>query len=190
MTILDGTETKNLTLYPPVWPSIEVETPLWMEIAEEEGVQPLLTIGKALTFKDETEDNAINIFISEPTSVNKQIYQLLNNNLGEEEQENLTEETLVSDTHIIPVLKILKSVPVEIEPLNINPNIAPDEQECLITLLKKHKEEFSWESTDIKGIPSNLCTHHIYIKSDSEPLCQPQWRMNPNLRDIMKEEIQ
>ena len=43
---------------------------------------------------------------------------------------------------------------------------------------------------DIKGIPSNPCTHHIYIKSDSRPVCQPQQRMNPNLRDIVKEEIQ
>ena len=42
----------------------------------------------------------------------------------------------------------------------------------------------------MKGIPSNMCTHHIYIKSDSQPVCQPQRRMNPNLRDIVKEEIQ
>ena len=76
-----------------------------MEPEEEEGIQPLLTIGKALTFKDETEDDAINNFISEPTSVNKEIYQILNINLGEKKQENLTEEELVSDTHIVPVLK-------------------------------------------------------------------------------------
>ena len=42
----------------------------------------------------------------------------------------------------------------------------------------------------MKGISSNLCTHRIYIKSDSWPMCQPQRRMNPNLRDIVKEEIQ
>ena len=42
----------------------------------------------------------------------------------------------------------------------------------------------------MKGIPSNLCTHHIYIKSDSQPVFQPQQRMNPNIRDIVKGEIQ
>ena len=57
-----------------------------MEPEEEEGVQPLLTIGKALTFKDEIEDDAINNFISEPTSFNKKIYQILNTTLSEEEQ--------------------------------------------------------------------------------------------------------
>ena len=56
-----------------------------MELEEEEGIQPPLTIGKALTFKDEIEDDATNSFISEPTSVNKQIYQILNNTLEEAE---------------------------------------------------------------------------------------------------------
>ena len=42
-----------------------------MEPEEEEGIQPLLMIGKDLTFKDETEDDAINNLISEPTSINK-----------------------------------------------------------------------------------------------------------------------
>ena len=86
MTISDGIETKNLTLYPPAWPSLEAETSFWMEPEEEEGVQPLLTIGKALTFKNEMEDDAINNFISEPTSVNKEVYQILNITLGKEEQ--------------------------------------------------------------------------------------------------------
>ena len=108
MTISYGTEIKNLTLYPPARLSLESETPLWMELEEEEGVQPLLKIGKALNFKDETKDDAINNFISEPTSINKQIYQIMNATLGEEEQENLAKETLVGDTHIVPVLKNLK----------------------------------------------------------------------------------
>ena len=146
MTILDGTEIKNLTLYPPARSILEDETSLWMELEEEEGVQPLLTIGKALTFKDETEDDAINNFISEPTSINKIFYQILNTTLGEEEQENLIEEALVSDTHIVPVLKNSKSVPIKVESgktMNINPSLSLDEQKCLIDLLKKHKGEFS-----------------------------------------------
>ena len=103
-------------------------------------------IGKALTFKYGTEDDVINNFINEPTSFNKKIYQIVNSTLGEEEQENITEETLVSDSHIVPVLKNSKSVPVEVESrknLDINPSLSPDEQERLITLLKKHKGEFS-----------------------------------------------
>ena len=76
------------------------------------------------------EDDTINNFIGEPTSVNKEVYQILNITLGKEEQENITEETLVRDTHIIPVLKNLKSIPIEVEfgkTLNINPNLSVDE---------------------------------------------------------------
>ena len=40
----------------------------------------------ALNFKDEAEDDAINNFINEPNSINKQIYQILNSTLGEEEE--------------------------------------------------------------------------------------------------------
>ena len=116
MTISDGIETKIITLYPPYWPSLEYETPLWMELEEEDSVQPLLTIGKSLNFKDEIEDDAINSFISEPTSVNKHVYQILNSTVGKEKQENITEDTLVSDTSIIPVLMNSKSILVEIEP--------------------------------------------------------------------------
>ena len=162
MTISDGTDINNLTLYPPTRPSLEAETPVWMEPKEEEGVQPLLTIGKALNFKDETKYDSINNFINEPTSVNKKIYQILNVTLGEEEQENITEETLVSDTHIVPLLKNLESVPIEVESektLNINPNLTPDEQECLIILLKKHKGALEEIST--QNGPFNFYTNSM-----------------------------
>ena len=42
----------------------------------------------------------------------------------------------------------------------------------------------------MRGIPSRLCTHHIYIKNDSKLVHPPQPRMNLNLRDIVKEKIQ
>ena len=74
--------------------------------------------------------------------------------------------------------------------MNINPNLKPDELECLVTLLKRHKGAFDWEYTDMRGIPLGLCTHHIYIKNYLNRVRQPQCRMNPNLRDIVKEEIQ
>ena len=63
-----------------------------------------------------------------------------------------------------------KSILVEIDlgkTMNINMNLALDELKRLVTLLKQHKGTFSWEYTNMKGIPSNMCTHHIYIKSDS-----------------------
>ena len=117
----------------------------------------------------------------------------MNITLNEQEKEELTKETLVSSIEIIPIIENSKSIPVEIKPkktLNINPNLKTDELEHLVTFLKQHKGAFSWEYTDMRGIPSGLCTHHIYIKNDSKSIHQPQRRMKLNLRDIMKEEIQ
>ena len=127
-----------------------------MDLEEEEGTQALLKIGRALTFKIETEDATICSFISEPMYVTRKAYQILNNTLKEREQEEITEETLVSNTEIIPVIENSKSIPVEIKPgkiLNINPNLKVDELEHLATLLKWNKKAFDWEYTDMRGIP-------------------------------------
>ena len=42
----------------------------------------------------------------------------------------------------------------------------------------------------MKGISPNNFIHHIYIEENCKPIRQPQRRMNPNLREIVKEESQ
>ena len=42
----------------------------------------------------------------------------------------------------------------------------------------------------MKGIHLETCSHHIYTRVDIRPVRQPQRRMNPTLRDIVKEELQ
>ena len=83
MTISNGSTINNLTLYPPSKRSIDTETSLWMDLEEEEDIQSLLTIGKSLTFKTETEDDTICNFISEPMSVTKRAYQIMDSTLKE-----------------------------------------------------------------------------------------------------------
>src|ERR1700691_624291 len=42
----------------------------------------------------------------------------------------------------------------------------------------------------MRGVYPSVCTHQIYIKEDCKPVRQPQRRMNPALKDIVKEELQ
>ena len=42
----------------------------------------------------------------------------------------------------------------------------------------------------MKGVYPSICTHHIYIKEGCKPVRQPYRRMNPTLKDIVKEELQ
>lgn len=60
----------------------------------------------------------------------------------------------------------------------------------LIELLKGQQQAFTWDYHDMKGLNPTLCTHNIYIREDCKPVRQPQRRINPALREIVKEELQ
>jgi hypothetical protein len=192
MTISVGYDTKKLTLYPHATPSAEPENSLWMN-TEDESALPLLTIGKAMSFKDEIEDDLINYFICDPSAVTQHMhYQLvkvfdlmaqeeLNLEIFSETADNQSDSavtTIVVTTDVVTIddetslaelfPKISsKSVTIEIEPgktLNINPDLSNVETPRLMNLLIVNKEAFAWDYMDMKEIPSELCTHHIYIK--------------------------
>jgi hypothetical protein len=206
MTISDGYDTKKLTLYPHATPSVEPKNSLWMDL-EDESTLPVLTIGKSLSFKDETEDELINSFISDPSVVTQNTYHRLSRIFDPTAQEGVSPE-MFSETVVNQVNSVVttdtettelfpkvssKSIVVEIKPgktLNINPDLSSAETGCLMKLLIEHKEAFAWDYMDMKGISSELCTHHIYIKEECRPICQPQRRMNPNIKEIVKEELQ
>lgn len=42
----------------------------------------------------------------------------------------------------------------------------------------------------MKGIDPQLCMHHIYIEKYARPVHQPQRRLNPHLKYIVKAELQ
>eukprot|EP00253_Pinus_taeda_P018125 PITA_18125 len=188
MTISNGQETKQLTLYPHATPMINNDNSIWVDYEDEE-TQPILTIEQALTLKNSTEDELISKFISEPSSISSEIHNHLTTILESESQNNLETENSSQILADSPS----KSVTVEIEQsktLNINPNLTDNQKQKLMKLLKENKEAFAWDYTEMKGISPELCTHRIYIKEGSHPVCQPQRRMNPNLREIVKEELQ
>ncbi len=167
---------------------INNDNSVWLDYEDDE-TQPILIVGQALTFKDTTEDEIISNFISEPSSVNSETHDNLTTILEPESKQNLKTENSSQTSADISS----KSIIVEIEPgktLNINPTLTDAETEQLMKLLRENKEPFTWDYTDMKGISPELCTHCIYIREGSHPFYQPQRRMNPNLREIVKEELQ
>jgi hypothetical protein len=192
MTISDGYDTKKLTLYPHATPSVEPKNSLWMDI-EDESALPVLTIGKSLSFKYEIEDDLINIFISDPSVVTQNTYhRLIFECLYPIAQVNLAVTTDTETVELFPKVGS-KSIVVEIKPgkiLNINPDLSSTKTGRLMKLSVEHKEAFARDYMDMKGISSELCTHHIYIKEECRPIFQPQRRMNPNIKEIVKEELQ
>jgi len=196
MLISNGEVTKKLILYPPAEPSSPDKLGFTLTQnslsarglePENEEIRPILTIGEALYFKYQTENDAISTFINNPNSVsNSNRPTIMSCNV----QEAIELESKVEN---VPVIVPHNNIPIEIEPgksLNVNPDLSPSQSEWLLKVLREQKEAFSWEYTDIKGISANLCTHHIYIKEECRPVWQPQRRMNPTLKNIIKDELQ
>eukprot|EP00253_Pinus_taeda_P025319 PITA_25319 len=173
MIIYNGENTNNLILYPPVEPSSpdkekfkQNSIPLEGSETKSEEMRRVLTIIQALYFKNEREDDTINTFINSPRVVSSATRQFLESVMNFETHETIE---LGTEDEDIPLVAPCDSIPMEIELgkiLNINLNLSPSKTEQLLKVLHKHKEAFPWDYTDMKGIPANLCTRHIYIKED------------------------
>ncbi|GJS68790.1 reverse transcriptase domain-containing protein [Tanacetum coccineum] len=59
----------------------------------------------------------------------------------------------------------------------------------LLEVLKNHKGTIAWSITDIKGIDSSFCTHKILMEDEFKPSVQPQRRVNPNIKEVVKKEV-
>ena len=74
--------------------------------------------------------------------------------------------------------------------LNINSDLAVSQEQKLVELLQKYSKAFAWDYTNMPGIHPDTCIHHIYMEDNVRPIRQPQRRMNPMLKEIVKDELQ
>eukprot|EP00253_Pinus_taeda_P005869 PITA_05869 len=191
MIITKGADIKNLVLYPLAQPSITiVKTNRHPVSYITDNIRSPLTIQEALEFKDQTEDDAISNFISQIELTSRSQCHMIKAAFDNEVEEEPLKD--VHD-HAIPVTSVAHSKIVEIEPgktLNINADLTPEQETKLIHILRKYKESFAWDYPDMKGIDPQLCTHHIYIENDARPIRQPQRRINPHLKEVVKAKLQ
>eukprot|EP00253_Pinus_taeda_P024641 PITA_24641 len=191
MIITKGVDIKNLVLYPSVQPSvIIVKTNRDPVSYLTDNIRSPLTIQEEFDFKDQTEDDAINNFISQTELTSRTQCHMIKVAFDSELEEDPLKDT---HDHTIHVTSVANSKIVEIEAgktLNINSNLTSEQKMKLIHVLRKYKEAFSWDYPDMKGIDPQLCTHHIYIEKDARPVRQPQRRLNPHLKDVVKAKLQ
>ncbi|GJX47245.1 reverse transcriptase domain-containing protein [Tanacetum coccineum] len=74
-------------------------------------------------------------------------------------------------------------------PVIILSQISKEEKDKLVSVLKKHKQDFAWKTTDIPGICPLFCKHKIQLLDDKKPVVQKQRRLNPNIQEVVKKEI-
>nr|GEZ88026.1 reverse transcriptase domain-containing protein [Tanacetum cinerariifolium] len=75
-------------------------------------------------------------------------------------------------------------------PVIIAKYLSVDEKSTLIKVLKSRKQAIAWKLTNIKGIDPEFCSHKILLEEDYSPKVQSQRRVNPNIHDVIKKEIE
>ena len=93
----------------------------------------------------------------------------------------------------------LKPLPVELKyafleenrqcPVVISSLLTTSQEHNLLHLLKRNKQALGWEISDLKGINTTICTHHIYLEEESKAVKQPQRRLNPHLQEVVRIEV-
>nr|GEV48915.1 reverse transcriptase domain-containing protein [Tanacetum cinerariifolium] len=74
-------------------------------------------------------------------------------------------------------------------PVIIAKDLSNEEKTALIMVLKSHKRAIAWKLSDIKGIDPEFYTHKILMEDDFEPAVQHQRRVNPQIHDVIKNEV-
>lgn len=88
-----------------------------------------------------------------------------------------------------PHLKYIYLEEGEEKPVIIFSGLEREEEELLITVLKRNKQAIGWNLSDIKGISPTMCMHRIILEEGAKPVREAQRRLNPVLMDVVKKEI-
>ena len=74
-------------------------------------------------------------------------------------------------------------------PVVISFILTSDQEGKLLTVLKKYKNTIGWTLNDIKGINPLICTHRINLEENAKTCQQPQRRLNPHMKEVVKTEV-
>ncbi|GJS25173.1 DNA-directed DNA polymerase [Tanacetum coccineum] len=58
-----------------------------------------------------------------------------------------------------------------------------------LEVLNNHKGVIAWSIADTKGIESSFRTQKILMEEEFKPSVQPQRRVNPNIKEVVKKEV-
>ncbi|KAJ9548063.1 LOW QUALITY PROTEIN: hypothetical protein OSB04_020606 [Centaurea solstitialis] len=74
-------------------------------------------------------------------------------------------------------------------PVIISSKLNLDQETKLLDLLRDHKRALGWTIADIRGISPSVCQHKIILEENSVGKAQPQRRLNPMMKEVVKKEI-
>ena len=75
------------------------------------------------------------------------------------------------------------------KPVIISSSLSPSQEKKLIDVIVENQGAIGWTLSDLKGISPSYCMHHIHMEQDFKPLAQPQRRLNPTMKEVVKKEV-
>ena len=77
----------------------------------------------------------------------------------------------------------------KIYPVIISSKLTEYEEERLLQILKKHRGAIGYTLDDLKGISPSICQHAINMEDDAKPVVEPQRRLIPKMKDVVRNEV-
>ena len=77
----------------------------------------------------------------------------------------------------------------KIYPVIINSNLLGKEEERLLEVLRKHRAVIGYTLDDLQGTSPSICQHTINLENDAKPVVDHQRRLNPKMKDVVRNEI-
>ena len=74
-------------------------------------------------------------------------------------------------------------------PVVISSTLEADQESRLLELLREHIGAIGWNVADLHGISPTMCTHRIILEEGAKPSRQPQRRLNPNMKEVVRAEV-
>ncbi|KAJ9541597.1 hypothetical protein OSB04_028103 [Centaurea solstitialis] len=112
--------------------------------------------------------------------------------------ENKDRKTLVPSLEVPPDLE-LKQLPSHLKyaflekpdklPVIISSTLEEEQENQLIQVLKQHTKAIGWTIADLKGISPTICQHKIILEDTNFNSVEPQRRLNPVMKEVVKKEI-
>ncbi|KAI5447937.1 hypothetical protein KIW84_015399 [Lathyrus oleraceus] len=112
----------------------------------------------------------------------------------EVEEENLKKEVIDEkapiELNMLPsTLKYVFLDETEAKPVIISNLLTNEEEARLIIVLKTNQEAMGWTLSDLKGFSPSYCMHKILMEEDFKPVAQPQRRLNPTMKEVVRKEV-
>ena len=79
--------------------------------------------------------------------------------------------------------------PEKRKPVIISAELTEAEEQKLLEILRKYKEDIAWSIEDLKGISPSICMHKILLNDNAKISIEHQRRLNPVMKEVVRKEV-